>query len=1698
VKVAELSIDLIANIARLQGDMNKAQGAVQKSMANIERNVQRVQKAFAALGLGVGFGAMISQATKMADAWQGLENRLRLVTNGQRELAKATDDVFRIAQRTSSGMDSVGQVYQRFAQNAAALGINLGQAATLTETVSKAVAVSGASASAAEAALTQFGQALASGTLRGDELNSIMEQTPGLAAAIAQGLGVTVGALRSMGAEGKITSALLVDALSKAAGFVDTQFETRVKTVGQAFTELNNSITKYVGQLSQSTGASSTFASAISTLADNIDGIARALLFLAATAIPAAVRALWSLAAAMTAVPGMALVKVLSVAAGALLAFADKLSWTGDALHQLGHVWAGVVRLFEEGWNNIKSFLGAMGDVTASLFGAIGVDATRTANTFKDTFQSSLLAVAGFMDDVYAGFTGNLAAVWAAFKTTGENIKTLFQNVFNSVSRTVHEWVNDLSQELNKLPGVNIAITDGAFAGPEPYKDILEEAKKAFQEGQKVLGMRDAILQSIARSTLEGLSDAFDVSLIDEQTAAIKANGEAAGKANKAYQSLIATIRAKIEENQLEIAIGEKSTEADKLRIKVEQQLAAGKLKLTSAQKLVIEQALKALAVSEKELAISKLLAAADKQKLDLSAQAVKSAYDEARRNQDLVLTFGMSKDALALLTVSRLEDQLAQKDSLKLTEEQVKAIELLIEAHKQNAGALSTLEGLEKQKAQWEEWKGALDEVFRQVGQSLTDAIFDGGKSGRDLVRDLFKTLTLRVLIQPMMSSIQGAVTNQIGGLLGYQDPRQQGGVGGMLQNANSLNSIFGAGYQALTGASAGASTASLGYANAVGAFGGDSIGALISANGGWEGAMAGFGSAAGGAAAAGTVAGITSMGAGLGASLGTTIGTSAASMATTTFSASLGAGAAGAGAAAGGASAAAGGLGAAMGALGTAMPYIGAAVAVASMLGAFDSGPPKTRHGQRTTVDYRGGAFGLSGVDDRQAAGAEQAALAAAESSVKAANDLFARIGVNAGIESFYAIMESSVLGDRDGVASGGAIRIGDERMNIGVKQSSDMTLAGFGGWSSAEMLPRLQTDIQLTLLEAFQKAGDQLPDSLSSMLEGIYVRGLDGPAAQELAMRFAAVADGATQFLAAIETLPFELLKGLSFDAAAGLVAAAGGFENLTGNLNTYYDNFYTDAEKVANASDQVGKAFSDLGYTMPDLTLGADAAKLAFRGIVESLDLTTEEGQRMFAALTGISGGFAQLITAFDELNAASSTAARSMADILRERLGLEGQLLSLQGDTAEIRRRELAALDESNHGLQRHIWALQEQAQAASDAATKAQEAKAALESAYQAVVQAGQAQIAELQKSFSVTDAAMNAYRSKANEQINALTGVFDAIGRGVSELRGQVESTAQMQYDQARAVISTALVTGTLPKTAGLTEAMRVAQQGVTGKQYGSQFEQQKALLTLANEMEALQGIAKPELDATKATLSQLEDQYALLRGTNRIAGESLAALEAQLRSALATEDMARGEILKIEEEIEWAKKQYEELVGINTGITDLASAMAAFAEAATAAAATRPATGAGGGGGSQSLDYYGNNPDVWAAYLAGNGGDMSAAEFAKHHYDEYGKHEGRSFDVGTPYVPYDMSANIHKGEIIIDPRSSDVLRKYGINVQGSSAGNKELIAEIRQLREDNRKMTAYLYQITKETKRTALNTEDTATAVGAHGQSEGAVVVY
>lgn len=216
----------------------------------------------------------INAAINNMDTYTGLQNRLKLVTNNQAELNKATEDTFQIAQKTYSAWDSVLQVYQRFSDNAKTLNLTMDDTARLTETVSKAVAISGASAEAADAALVQFGQALASGTLRGEELNSVMEQTPALAKAIAQGMGITVGQLRSVAAEGKITSKEIVKALKNAQDDMDALFAKTDITIGQSLTLLNNEIIKFVGEAGKGSGAAQVLAGSVQTLASNLDLIA--------------------------------------------------------------------------------------------------------------------------------------------------------------------------------------------------------------------------------------------------------------------------------------------------------------------------------------------------------------------------------------------------------------------------------------------------------------------------------------------------------------------------------------------------------------------------------------------------------------------------------------------------------------------------------------------------------------------------------------------------------------------------------------------------------------------------------------------------------------------------------------------------------------------------------------------------------------------------------------------------------------------------------------------------------------------------------------------------------------------------------------------------------------------------------------------------------------------------------------------------------------------------------------------------------------------------------------------------------------------------------------------------------------------------------------------------------------------------------
>ncbi len=152
------------------------------------------------------------------------------------------------------------------------------QALALTETINKAIQVGGGSAASNEAAITQLNQALGSGVLRGDEFNSMMEQSPRLAQALADGLDVTTGKLREMAGEGKLTTDVVTKALLSQSEKITEEFNKFPTTIGASIENLKTAWTIYIGEADAATGASAKVAEAIKFVAENLDTIVSTLM----------------------------------------------------------------------------------------------------------------------------------------------------------------------------------------------------------------------------------------------------------------------------------------------------------------------------------------------------------------------------------------------------------------------------------------------------------------------------------------------------------------------------------------------------------------------------------------------------------------------------------------------------------------------------------------------------------------------------------------------------------------------------------------------------------------------------------------------------------------------------------------------------------------------------------------------------------------------------------------------------------------------------------------------------------------------------------------------------------------------------------------------------------------------------------------------------------------------------------------------------------------------------------------------------------------------------------------------------------------------------------------------------------------------------------------------------------------------------
>lgn len=221
----------------------------------------------ATAGLQTAIGGA-HEVIAMADAYTGLNNRLKALTGSQSEATALFGKLHASANKTYSDVNTTTDSFVKFARALKGVGATQDQAISFTEHLNEVIAMSGTDATGANAAMLQLGQALSSGVLRGEEFNSVIEQAPALLDPIAKHLGVTVGALRQLAQDGKITSKVIFDSFNEAGPSIEKAFGQAIPTISQQFQRLKNDVGVAVGELAKDANLTKIAADSLAGLKD--------------------------------------------------------------------------------------------------------------------------------------------------------------------------------------------------------------------------------------------------------------------------------------------------------------------------------------------------------------------------------------------------------------------------------------------------------------------------------------------------------------------------------------------------------------------------------------------------------------------------------------------------------------------------------------------------------------------------------------------------------------------------------------------------------------------------------------------------------------------------------------------------------------------------------------------------------------------------------------------------------------------------------------------------------------------------------------------------------------------------------------------------------------------------------------------------------------------------------------------------------------------------------------------------------------------------------------------------------------------------------------------------------------------------------------------------------------------------------------
>lgn len=630
---------------------------------SISKQLDRLQKFLIGLQSLQGLKNLAFDLAATADQANNLQARMKLVTGEGQNFTQSWEGVTEVALRTHSALEDTGVLFSRIAQAGRDAGLSAEKASlqslSLTETINQAVQIGGSSAEASSAAITQLIQGLQSGVLRGEEFNSVMEQAPRLARALADGLGVTTGELRKMAESGLLTTQTVIAALQGQSAAVAAEFQRLPPTVGRAMQDLSTQWTLYVQKVDQANGASAAAAKAIQLLANNLQSIAGLLMDLgqaaaAFTALRLAQHFLGIGQATQVAATGIAaanaqLVATQAAAAGAAAStsrFAavmgglktftlvgivsnikDIGTWIGESAAKL----AGYKDRTEELEKADKAAAAAARELAA----ARAAEAQKTQDAADKLFDLSKAA-------------RNAVAEFEQLTKSGKASADALKSVTEGFDLTKIQGIKDFAATLDKLgetAKITASETEAAWAKALSGKDLAvfeANARAAFlgssREAQRLAQLTDAVLtEAIKRAGLEydvlrGNIAAASRSAINDTQALIDQLGKLKEEGVDTGRVLNASFSKAIESADSEAALKAIREQIESVRSALGQPLADGLLDQAKKKADALKDALDAATpgINSVREAFKQLGITSD-ETLKKTAADAKAAYDVLR-----------------------------------------------------------------------------------------------------------------------------------------------------------------------------------------------------------------------------------------------------------------------------------------------------------------------------------------------------------------------------------------------------------------------------------------------------------------------------------------------------------------------------------------------------------------------------------------------------------------------------------------------------------------------------------------------------------------------------------------------------------------------------------------------------------------------------------------------------------------------------------------------------------------------------------------------------------------------------------------------------------------------------------------------------------------------------------------------------------